>query len=147
MRASDADREAVADALRDAHAEGRLTLEEFEERLDRTLAAKTIGELAVVTKDLPARSAAIEAPTTPLPARTRPYAARGHVRGMWGAWGTGVIVCVAVWAATGISDGEWHGFWPIWVILPWGALLLRRTLSGGAERERPGRQDGERDHL
>ena len=49
MRASDDDREAVADQLREAHAVGRLTLEEFQERLDRALAAKTLGELAGIT--------------------------------------------------------------------------------------------------
>jgi hypothetical protein len=41
MRASDADRETAADRLRDAHAEGRLTREEFDERIDRTFAAKS----------------------------------------------------------------------------------------------------------
>ena len=150
MRASDADREAVAETLRDAHAEGRLTLEEFEERLDRTLAAKTLGELTMVTQDLPASDAALEAPTAPLPAPATPYSGRGHVRGLWAAWGTAVIVCVGIWATTSMGHG--HGqmmngrFWPIWVVGPWGAVLLVRTLFG-AERERPGRQDGERDHL
>jgi hypothetical protein len=146
MRASDADREAVADTLRDAHAEGRLTLEEFEERLDRALAAKTIGELATLTQDLPALNGSIQAPATPVGAPVTPYTARGRVRSLWAAWGTGVLVCVAIWAATVISDGESHGFWPIWLILPGGFVLLRRTMSA-PDRDRPGRQDGERDHL
>jgi hypothetical protein len=147
MRASDADREAAADTLRDAHAEGRLTLEEFEERLDRTLAAKTVGELAGLTRDLPADNASIETPTTRPGAPATPYAGYGHVRGPWAAWGTMVMVCVSVWAVTVISGGRTHQFWPIWVLLPsWGVLLLRRTRSS-AERERPGRRDGERDHL
>src|SRR5690606_15273463 len=46
LRASDADRERVADILRDALAEGRLTMEEFGERLDATYAARTYGDLA-----------------------------------------------------------------------------------------------------
>jgi Domain of unknown function (DUF1707) len=146
MRASDADRDAAADVLRDAHAEGRLTLEEFEERLDRTLAAKTLGELAGLTQDLPARNTSVEAPTASVPAPTTPYAARGHGLGLWAAWGTGVVVCVGIWAASAISGGGLHDFWPIWVILPGGLVVLRRTFSG-TERARPGRQDGERDHL
>ena len=45
LRASDADRDAVAERLREAHAEGRLTVEEVGERLDATFAARTLGEL------------------------------------------------------------------------------------------------------
>ena len=46
LRASDADRERVSEQLRDALAEGRLDMEEFEERLDATYKARTYGELA-----------------------------------------------------------------------------------------------------
>ncbi|MBJ3812091.1 DUF1707 and DUF2154 domain-containing protein [Streptomyces flavofungini] len=53
LRASDADREKVADALREALAEGRLDMEEFGERLDAALQARTYGELAPLTRDLP----------------------------------------------------------------------------------------------
>jgi DUF1707 SHOCT-like domain len=53
IRASDMDREGVVTILRDAHAEGRLTLEEFEERTSAAYAAKTWGDLADLTADLP----------------------------------------------------------------------------------------------
>ncbi|GAA3162626.1 hypothetical protein GCM10010451_08290 [Streptomyces virens] len=59
LRASDADRERVAEILRDALAEGRLDMEEFEERLDATYAARTYGDLAPITRDLPDRGAAV----------------------------------------------------------------------------------------
>lgn len=58
LRASDADRERVAEILRDALAEGRLDMAEFEERLDATYQARTYGELAPITRDLPAPGAA-----------------------------------------------------------------------------------------
>ncbi|MFI2432466.1 DUF1707 domain-containing protein [Streptomyces sp. NPDC018693] len=54
LRASDADRERVAEVLRDALAEGRLDMEEFEERLEATYRARTYGELTPLTRDLPA---------------------------------------------------------------------------------------------
>ncbi len=57
LRASDADREATADRLRQHHTDGRLDPEEFQERLDRCFAAKTVGELADLTRDLPADAA------------------------------------------------------------------------------------------
>lgn len=53
LRASDADREKVADVLREALAEGRLDMEEFNERLDVAYRARTYGELAPLTRDLP----------------------------------------------------------------------------------------------
>ncbi|MGX1757580.1 DUF1707 SHOCT-like domain-containing protein [Streptomyces lydicus] len=53
LRASDADRERVAEILRDAVAEGRLAMEEFDERLDAVYRARTYRELEVLTADLP----------------------------------------------------------------------------------------------
>ncbi|MER6087248.1 DUF1707 SHOCT-like domain-containing protein [Streptomyces bluensis] len=54
LRASDADRDRIADILRDALAEGRLTADEHAERVEGVLAAKTVGELEVFIRDLPA---------------------------------------------------------------------------------------------
>lgn len=52
MRISDADRQRVADVLRDAAAEGRIDLDELEERLELAWQAKTYGELVPITGDL-----------------------------------------------------------------------------------------------
>jgi hypothetical protein len=57
MRASDADRERAAEVLREAAAEGRLSMDELNERLDLIYAAKTYAELAPVTADLPSTAA------------------------------------------------------------------------------------------
>ncbi len=54
MRASDSDRDRVADQLREALAEGRLSADEHAERLDAVYAAKTYAELAPIVHDLPA---------------------------------------------------------------------------------------------
>jgi Domain of unknown function (DUF1707) len=53
VRAADADREATAGRLRQHHAEGRIDVTEFQERLDRTYEAKTVGELRQLVSDLP----------------------------------------------------------------------------------------------
>jgi hypothetical protein len=53
LRASDAERDATADRLRQHHTDGRLDQDEFQERLERCFAAKTVGELAQLTRDLP----------------------------------------------------------------------------------------------
>src|SRR5580700_9244435 len=52
VRASDADRDRVLDLLRTAAGDGRLTADEFEERMEAALSARTLGELAVLTADL-----------------------------------------------------------------------------------------------
>ncbi|WP_083982496.1 DUF1707 SHOCT-like domain-containing protein [Actinomadura hibisca] len=52
LRASDADRERVADALGEALADGRLTMEEHSERASRAYEARTLGELTGLTGDL-----------------------------------------------------------------------------------------------
>jgi hypothetical protein len=53
LRASDADRDAVVDRLRDAAGEGRLEPDELEQRLDGALRARTYGDLAALLADLP----------------------------------------------------------------------------------------------
>ena len=62
LRASDADREATADRLRQDHTNGRLDQDEFQERLERCFAARTVGELAELTRDLPDDPAPHRAP-------------------------------------------------------------------------------------
>jgi hypothetical protein len=52
LRASDADREQVASVLSTAYAEGRLTREEHDERIDQLMAAKTFDDLIAITRDL-----------------------------------------------------------------------------------------------
>ncbi|OLT24571.1 hypothetical protein BJF79_45060, partial [Actinomadura sp. CNU-125] len=64
MRASDADRDQVAQILRDAAGDGRLTLAELDERLDAVYAAKTYSELQPLTRDLPAPGGAAAPPPT-----------------------------------------------------------------------------------
>lgn len=53
LRCSDVDRERVAEALRQAATDGRLTLTELDERLDATFQARTYGDLQPITRDLP----------------------------------------------------------------------------------------------
>ena len=117
LRASDAEREAVAQELRDHAAAGRLDPDELEERLTRAYSAKTHGELEGLTTDLPA---AAPAPAPPelkrreLPDRMKPVAAR------WVAFN---VAAILVWAATG--DGL-NDFWPKWVLLATTVFALLR---------------------
>src|SRR5919202_724568 len=53
FRVGDVDREVAADQLREAWVDGRLTLDELDDRLTRALVARTARDLAVLTDDLP----------------------------------------------------------------------------------------------
>jgi hypothetical protein len=55
IRASDSDREVVVAALREAYTAGRLTLDEFDERMTHAYASKTWGDLRTLTADLPSQ--------------------------------------------------------------------------------------------
>ncbi|MFE6663414.1 DUF1707 domain-containing protein [Streptomyces sp. NPDC057697] len=69
IRASDADRDRIADILREAMAEGRLTADEHAERVDAVYRAKTVGELEPLIQDLPAPAGA---------ARPAAHGVQGH---------------------------------------------------------------------
>jgi Domain of unknown function (DUF1707) len=71
LRVSDAERDAVLRTLGDHAAVGRLTLDELEERSGHALAAKTRGDLATLTSDLPREAGQAGTPAA-APARRRP---------------------------------------------------------------------------
>jgi hypothetical protein len=125
MRAGDADRDRTAGVLRDAHAEGRLDLDELQQRLDATYRARTQGELAALTVDLPS---APPAPTRPAGAPALPR--RGdELRRSWTAWAAAVGVNLVIWVLVSLTASGGVYFWPMWVAGPWGAVLLVRTIS------------------
>src|SRR5205809_614527 len=87
MRASDADREHVAQLLRDGAGDGRLDMDELSERLESVYAARTFGELNTLTKDLPVAA--------PQPSREL---ARPRHRPRAFVWIS--VMLVAIWALT-----------------------------------------------
>jgi Domain of unknown function (DUF1707) len=80
LRAGDADRDAAAATLREHYAQGRLSLEEFNQRLDAAFAASTHRQLSHLTRDLPQHDQPAALPASPArPARpARPVRAREH---------------------------------------------------------------------
>jgi hypothetical protein len=88
LRVSDADRERVAERLRDAAGEGRLTVEELDERVEAAYGARTAGELAELTADLPV-TAGSRLPAAPSSRKPRRWLVSvmggGNLRGRWRA--------------------------------------------------------------
>jgi Domain of unknown function (DUF1707) len=134
MRASDADRERVAERLRTALGEGRLTLEEFDVRVADVYAARTYGDLSAVTADLPSSVEVFERPTggavVPrshgLPATS--HGAGGHALA-WGSYLSANLICLIVWASIAVGGGGTQGYWFLWVAGPWGAVLIGREVQ------------------
>jgi Domain of unknown function (DUF1707) len=136
LRAADADRAAVAAQLGEQMSAGRLTVAEYDERLARAYAARTYGELDELTADLPR-------PVAQPPATALATDGAGHGvpacgwsggpsrQAAWRHWAVTAVIVLTVWTATVIGSGELHYFWPIWVIGPWGAVLLAQTLGRG----------------
>ena len=91
IRASDVDREAVVATLREAYTVGRLTLDEFDERMAAAYAGKTWGDLRELTVDLPVQPVlGTDIPdrqpsTSPAPAQSPAAAAPGRSSARWTA--------------------------------------------------------------
>lgn len=104
LRASDADRERVAEVLRDALAEGRLDMAEFEERLETTYQARTYADLAPITRDLPAPGVT---PPHPVSFTKEPVPDGSWASRIVGGEGTGT------WAVAVMSGFERRGRWTV----------------------------------
>jgi Domain of unknown function (DUF1707) len=128
-RAGDADREQVAEVLRTAHAEGRLGLDEFGERLDAAFDATYVDQLVPLTADLPPDNTAVEVVQ---PARrTRPDP---RWQGLHGAWWGANPTPYGGWPAVHGCSG-WAGLPGRWVgvlVLLAVVLALVAVAAGGA---------------
>jgi hypothetical protein len=127
LRVSDAERDVVLRTLGDHAAVGRLTLDELEDRSGRALAAKTRGELATLTSDLPREAGAT---ASPVPSRRKPVRwmvavlSGGQRRGRFRASGSINSVAVLGGNEIDLREAEIEG----------GELTLNlTTFLGGAE--------------
>jgi Domain of unknown function (DUF1707) len=127
LRVSDADRQRVIDQLKRHTSEGRLTLDEFEARVDETLTARTGSDLRVVLRELP-----------PLDGAPRRHSSSRS--GALAAWLPPAVVAVAVLTAVVLVVGH-VVLWPVLVVaFFWfrgGSLFWRR------HGERGRRPDGD----
>jgi hypothetical protein len=136
IRASDADRDRAVDQLRQHLADGRLTMEEFTERVDEAYEARTTADLQQALRELP--HVRVTEPRTP---EQREKATRRQLkkqRQLRSQLVTFVLVntfLVAIWLVTSIAAGEPIFFWPIFPILGWGLGLAVQAWQVFGERE------------
>jgi hypothetical protein len=134
LRASDADREIVHRVLGSAYADGRLTREEFDQRSDAVLGAKTLSQLPALIHDLvpdPGPSARLPALAEDPAFQARAVAAYEKDR-REAAWGfvSASLICWVIW---GVTSGAGGFPWPVFVMLGTGLHLLRLLVMRGSE--------------
>ncbi len=100
MRIGDREREAMTDRLAKAHSLGQLTLDEFDERVTRTQAARTRGELEALDADLPRDRGDFTPRDLARRGRQGWRDANGRPR-----WGRIALIAMAVWLVTQVVYG------------------------------------------
>ena len=120
LLASDADRARVSGELRTHYESGRLTLDEFQERLDETHKARTEGQLEQVLRQLPAKRPSV----SPRDTRWRSLALQYALVN---------VVAVLIWVFGG-ANGD---FWPKWVFLVTLFMFTRRAFGHRYRRALP----------
>ena len=132
IRASDEDRGQTAAALGEHYAAGRLTLEEFQDRLDQVYAAATLDELGRLMADLPGTDLGR------LPERRAPGPVQVPAGGSALAWQSArrfwlaiSVIAFVIWLLGGASGGPWF----LWAAVPLGLLMLRRWIAGGPRHD------------
>jgi hypothetical protein len=143
IRASDADRDRATALLREHHAAGRLTAEEFHERMEKALDARTLGEIDELLADLPAidlyqlPAASLRrqppgarqslVPRDPRPASPARFAPGTVALATWAAV---TLALGAIWVVTGVLGGTWFPWWAF-IAVPWfWAVMLWRSRRG-----------------
>ncbi|GIE79041.1 hypothetical protein Aph02nite_49910 [Actinoplanes philippinensis] len=113
MRAADADRQQIADRLKFALDEGRLSLHEYDERIGLAYAARTHSELLALVRDLPRPGRGAADGIRRLPTA---------LIVLWTIFGALAAVNAVVYALVTVSvDGGVYP-WPIWLLVPGAAL-------------------------
>src|SRR4051812_40415245 len=124
VRVGDAERRQAVATLQRHYVDGRLTAEELEERIGRTLAARTTDQLVAPQRDLPRLDAA------PVGSRRRDRGLRAHAT----SYLMVMALLVTIWLLT--TPGGY--FWPIWPMLGWGIGLASHAVGAGKGGRRTG---------
>lgn len=122
LRVSDADRARAQDHLRRAHEVGQLDISEFDERVKNAWAARTRGELELVTADLPV----VVPPVAPARKQGAVFSDTGGgtaMRVLTIIWTCLIVVNVTAWGVLALTGIVVHP-WPLWLLVPGAALAV-----------------------
>ncbi len=125
LRTSDRDREVVLSLLGTAYADGRLDLEEFDDRSTRVGQARTLGELPAIVDDLIATAAVVRPTDLRAEAVRRYHADRREALTYLGP----AVICWVIWAWVLVSDHGTPFPWPIFVTMGTAMPALRLWMN------------------
>ena len=124
LRAADADRHKIADQIKAALDEGRLTLGEYDDRVRQAYAARTYAELLILVADLPRPGVSAAEVTARREAEARRAARKLPMAllVLWTVWGAIAAVNLMVWFLVVVTVEADVYPWPIWLLVPGAAL-------------------------
>ena len=125
LRAADADRQKIADQLKAALDEGRLSLHEYDDRVGQAYAARTYKELLVLVADLPRPGLSAGEVSARRQAEMRRVARRlpTALLVLWTIWGALAAVNIVVFGLVKLTADEVIYPWPVWMLVPGAALV------------------------
>jgi len=138
LRAADADRHQIAEQLKAALDEGRLSLGEYDDRIREAYAARTYADLLILVADLPKpglsaaevkaqRAAEVRRATRKLPMA---------LLVLWTIWGAITAVNLMVWILVAMTVEDDIYVWPVWLLVPGAALAATTVGVQGIRRQR-----------
>jgi hypothetical protein len=126
LRAADIDRQKIADQLKAALDEGRLSLHEYDDRVREAYGARTYKELLLLVTDLP--KPGLSAAEVQADARRKARRMPTAILVLWTIWAALAAVNVVVYVLVATTV---HGYvypWPVWLLVP-GAALAAATVG------------------
>jgi DUF1707 SHOCT-like domain len=143
LRVSDSERQAAVDRLRLAHDEGRLDLDEYDQRLAAAYSSVTYGDLDQLFLDLPASGSlpAVHRPAGPARRQAAAVAVPAGAFGrmplalkiLWINYAAVLAINLTVWLLVSLGADQAIYFWPMWLLIP-GVALGTVTAGVGAHR-------------
>lgn len=134
VRASDAERSSTVEWLKLAHEEGRLSLVEYDERLQQAYAAVVRADLDKLTVDLPR----IDRSDLPAVRADRETEAKQEAKAEWyqewRSWAGTSVLLIGVWGIICLAAGELTFFWPMFPVGIWGLVLLTSSFDGSRNK-------------
>ncbi|GID96993.1 DUF1707 domain-containing protein [Amorphoplanes digitatis] len=130
MRAADADRHKIAEELKAALDEGRLSLGEYDDRVREAYAARTYADLLGLVADLPKPGLSAAEVHARRMAEARRLARKMPLalQVLWTIWASVAAVNLMVWFVVEVTITGHVYPWPIWVLVP-GAALAATTVG------------------
>lgn len=122
LRAADIDRQKIAERLKAALDEGRLSLHEYDDRVREAYGARTYKELLQLVSDLP--KPGLSADEVRAEARRKARRLPTAILVLWTIWAAIAAINVVVYVLVAVTVDDFVYPWPVWLLVPGAALAV-----------------------